>query len=232
MRCSNAHKLIGDRLDGTLSPEDDAELREHLDGCGDCRELMKDFEGLVEQARQLPKLEPSDRAWPMILRRVREAGREEAASRAGRRPWAAAFFAPGRLRYAAAAALILLAAISAMVSLRPGKSAPAMGGQDRYTLAKLDEAEKYYKLAIQALTAAVNTQKNGLDPQVAVVVARNLREIDAAIQDCQNAVKNNPGNLQARIYLLGAYKDKVAFLDNIIDVKKNNPSVKGTKTTI
>jgi tetratricopeptide (TPR) repeat protein len=131
----------------------------------------------------------------------------------------------GRARYAWAAALFLVVIGGIAVGLfRPGKDLSGLSEQDRYTLAKLEEAEKHYKLAIRALNDAVGSQKNGLDPQVAAVFNRNLREIDMAIQACQNAVSKEPNSLDAREYLLGAYKDKVAVLDNIIDVRKKSPA--------
>jgi hypothetical protein len=63
---------------------------------------------------------------------------------------------------------------------------------------------------------------------VASVLEQNLREIDASILACQRAVKAAPGDVTARTYLLGAYKSKVEFLDNVIEVKKNTaPALPG-----
>jgi tetratricopeptide (TPR) repeat protein len=227
MKCSQAHKFIGDRLDGGLGPEDNERLREHLASCPDCRDLLKDFQKIVEQAKDLPKHEPSNRAWTAILSGVRAAGREPSAVRMPKPKWREIYIFTGRAKYAWAAALFLVVVGGIAVGLfRPGKDLSGPSEQDRYTLAKLEEAEKHYKLAIRALNDAIGSQKNGLDPQVAAVFSRNLREIDTAIQACQNAVSKEPNSLEAREYLLGAYKDKVAFLDNIIDVKKIFPSGK------
>jgi predicted anti-sigma-YlaC factor YlaD len=63
MRCSKAHKLIGDYLEGALSPEESERLREHLEGCADCRDLLEDFQGIIDEAKELPKHEPSNRVW-------------------------------------------------------------------------------------------------------------------------------------------------------------------------
>ena len=232
MKCSDAHELMGDYLEGALAPEDVERLREHLESCADCQELLEDFEDIARQARELPRLEPSDAAWPAILRRVREARTEAASPAAPRRKWYDAIFAPGRMVYTGAAALLVLAAVAGRVLL-PGGRGPAAGlsESDRFTLAKLEEAEKYYTLAIKALTEAVGSPRSGLDPQVAAVFERNLREIDASIQACQSAVKAAPGDVAARTYLLGAYKSKVEFLDNVIEVEKNTaPARTGGRT--
>jgi hypothetical protein len=222
MKCSEAHELMGDYLEGTLAPEDGDRLREHLESCGDCWELLEDFEDIARQARELPRIEPSDATWPAILRRVREARSEAALPAAPRRKWYEAVFGPGRMVYAGAAALLILAVVGGIVfAPRSAGRLSGLSEADRFTLAKLEEAEKYYTLAIKALTEAVGAPGSGLDPQVASVFDRNLREIDASIQACQGAVKAAPGDVSARTYLLGAYKNKVDFLDNVIEFKKN-----------
>lgn len=233
MKCPDAHKLMGDYLEGVLAPEECVRLRDHLECCEDCKELLEDFDDIAQQARELPRLEPSDAAWPAILRRVRAARTDAAPPLALRRKWFEAIFAPGRFVSAGAAALLLMAVVGGLVFLRrPAGPAAGVSDQDRFTLAKVEEAEKYYKLAIQALSEAVGSPRNGLDPQVAAVFEQNLRVIDTAIQACQNAVTKAPSDLAARVYLLGAYKNKVEFLDNVIDVKKNSPSAKTNGATI
>lgn len=243
MRCSHAHKLIGDKLDGTLSMKDGERLQEHLDKCPDCRDLLKDFQGIAEQAKGLPKHEPSNRVWTGILDGVRAVrdicddqvvGDDRVDRVAGPAPirlpkpgWVETyvFSRPARFAWAAAALLILVAG-GLVIGLRPAKDLNGLSEQDRFTLAKLEEAEKHYKLAIQALSEAVKAQPKSFDPLVIAVFARNISEIDTAIQACQEAVKNDPNDLSAREYLLGAYKDKVDFLDNLIDVRKTPPAAK------
>jgi len=238
MRCSHAHKLIGDKLDGALTSKDSERLREHLDKCSDCLELLKDFQGIIEQAKGLPKHEPSHRVWTAVLDGVRAfrdnrvvrdnrvAGPSPSPIKLPKPKWYETYIFAGRAKYALAAALLLVVVGGLVIGLRPGKDMNGLSEQARFTLAKLEEAEKHYKLAIQALSEAVGSQTNRFDPLVVAVFARNLYEIDTAIQACQAAVKNNPNDLSAREYLLGAYKDKVNFLDSLIDIRKASPSPK------
>jgi anti-sigma factor RsiW len=232
MRCSKAHKLIGDHLDGTLGGKDSARLQEHLKACVECRSLLKDFQKIAEQARELPKYEPSNRVWQGILAGVHEGGFGALKPQARKTKRFEAFVFQGRARYAWAAALLILIVGWVAIGLRPWKSASPLSEQDRFTLAKLEEAEKHYQLAIQALSEAIGSQKNGLEPQIAAVFDKNLREIDTVIQACQGAIRKEPNNLEVRQYLLGAYKDKVGFLDNVIDVKRKSPSANATGKTI
>jgi len=232
MRCSHAHKLIGDKLDGALSSKDSERLREHLDKCSDCLDLLKDFQGIVDQAKGLPKHEPSHRVWTAVLDGVcavrddRVAGPSLSAIKLPKPKWYETYIFAGRAKYAWAAALLLVVAGGLVIGLRPGKDMSGLTEQDRFTLAKLEEAEKHYKLAIQALSEAVGSQTNRFDPLVVAVFARNLFEIDTAIQACQSAVMKSPNDLSAREFLLGAYKDKVDFLDSLIDIRKAAPSPK------
>ncbi len=226
MRCAKAHRLIGDFLDGTIGPDENARLREHLDFCSDCRGLLKDFQAIAENARDLPKHEPSQRAWTAILDGLRKAGSEQIEQPAAKPRWLEAFLFQGRAKYAWAAAALLVIVGVAVIGFKPRTSAPGLSDQGRFTLAKLEEAEKHYKLAIRALSDAIGSQKNGLDAQVAAVFDRNLKEIDTVIRACQDAVVKEPRNLDARTYLLSAYKDKVEFLDDVIETKKRSSPAK------
>jgi tetratricopeptide (TPR) repeat protein len=213
--------------------KDGGRLQEHLDNCPDCRDLLKDFQSIVEQAKGLPKHEPSNRVWTGILSGVcdvrddRVAGPSPSPIKLPKPRWVETYVYSRPARFAwAAAALLLLVAGGLVIGLRPARDLNGLSEQDRFTLAKLEEAEKHYKLAIQALSEAVKAQPKSFDPLVIAVFARNISEIDTAIQACQAAVTNNPNDLSAREYLLGAYKDKVDFLDNLIDVRKTPPAAK------
>jgi len=222
MRCAKAHRLIGDFLDKTIGPDENVRLREHLEACPDCRGLFKDFQAIAEKAKDLPKHEPAQRTWTAILDGVRKAGSELIEQAAGKPRWLEAFLFQGRAKYAWAAAALLVIAGVAVIGFKPWTSAPGLSEQGRFTLAKLEEAEKHYKLAIKALSEAIGSQKNGLDPQVAAVFDRNLKDIDTVIRACQDAVVKEPKNLDARTYLLSAYKNKVEFLDDVIETKKRS----------
>ena len=90
-------------------------------------------------------------------------------------------------------------------------------------MAKLEEAETHYQLAIRALSEAAASQKNGLDAgNDGRPWTQDLRMIDAVIAACRDAVRRDPQSVEARVYLLGAYKGKVEFLDNLIAAKKKS----------
>jgi tetratricopeptide (TPR) repeat protein len=93
---------------------------------------------------------------------------------------------------------------------------------EAYTLAKLDEAERYYEQAIRSLGEAFAAGKGALDPRVIELFDRNLSVIDATIQACRNAVLAEPDDLEARSYLLAAYTQKVTLLDSALDLQRGH----------
>ena len=79
MKCALFHKMIGDRLDGMIRPQDRARLEDHLKSCPECRELAADFQKIAAEARALPQEDPAEELWPAIRAGV-------AAARRARRP--------------------------------------------------------------------------------------------------------------------------------------------------
>jgi hypothetical protein len=101
-----------------------------------------------------------------------------------------------------------------------------------YTLAKLDEAEHHYQLAIKALNEAAMAQKERLDPQVAEVFRVNLELIDQSINVCRQAVLSDPNDIESRKYLLAAYKEKTDLLNEIMAVNVTQSPERETEETI
>jgi hypothetical protein len=230
MRCAQAHKLIGDQLENTISAPDKAKLDEHLEKCPDCRALLADFQRITQGARELPKHEPSARVWTGILAGVGLSGRQPGRGRAMAPGWAERFFLTGRARTAWAAALLLaMVAGGVLIGTRIGRNAgPAtpLSADVKHTVAQLEDAENHYMMAIQALEEAIKGRVAELDPVLFAAFARNLGAIDGAIRQCRDALDKNPADLTARAYLLDAYKDKVEFLGDMIDVTKKPASAK------
>ncbi|MEN6561538.1 MAG: zf-HC2 domain-containing protein [Acidobacteriota bacterium] len=223
MRCRKAMKDISRLVDGELPERERARLERHLAACPGCRELEADLRKIVAGAARLGAPEPSGRVWASI--RADLAGRPaEAAAgrkRAFRRPAPGAWLPAFRYAGVAAAAVVLVAAgIVAGRRVGRGPAAPGPEARERYTLAKLDEAERHYQQAITSLSEAFAAQKGVLAPEVAEVFDRNLSVIDATIQACRRAVSEEPDDLDARNYLMAAYTQKITVLDDALDLQR------------
>ncbi len=217
MRCRKAMEYISRSIDGELSERETARLEPHLAACAECRALQSDLKAIVGRAAELAAPEPSERVWLRI----------KAGLTAGARPDRQPLFGLSlpALRYAGAAALALILVASGLVlGRRLGREDIRMGPEDReaYTLAKLDEAERYYEKAIQSLTEAFAAEKGALAPQVAELFERNLSVVDATIQTCRRAVLEEPDDLEARNYLLAAYTRKLTLLDSALDLQRED----------
>jgi hypothetical protein len=138
-------------------------------------------------------------------------------------------------KFAIASALVLLLiGTGIFFGLRLGRNglSSGLGDREKYTLAKLDEAERYYQQAIKSLGEAFAAQKGGMVPQVADMFDKNLQVVDATIQACRAAVLKEPENLEARNYLMAAYMDKVNVLDTALEFHKRSLGAVSQKTIL
>jgi len=223
MKCEKYRKRISERVDGTLNAHGMERLERHLGECADCLQFEKDLKRIAAEAADLGALVPPDGVWREIQSKLEEAGRGRLHAIATRTPGFGVFARKPRLRQALAgfAALGLAAVIAGGLyrGFRPreGTRFTDLKTQERYALAKLDEAERYYQMAIRSLSEAFSAKKGSLAPQLAEMFQKNLEVIDATIEACRQGVLTEPDNFQARAYLLAAYKDKVSFLDDALE---------------
>jgi len=227
MRCSKARKLISENIDHTLDARKSLSLQHHLEACSECRELLLDFEAIVGAAKELETPSPSHDVWQKIAARLSASKKGKLSPQPQerqKREWLRVFGRSFQFRYAWRVALVL-AVISAGVIFGliqwKEKGIAGRGDLEKYTIAKLEEAQTHYRQAIKALNEAISAQGRSLTPEVAEVFQRNLEVIDSSIEACQKAVSREPDNLEARIYLLAVYREKVTFLDGMYEAKKS-----------
>jgi len=240
MRCRGYGAMISREIDGELSGREQARLEKHLAGCDECRALSRDLERIVDGAARLETPEPSAKVWGGIRAGL---GREKAGRafegagaplRQPARAWALAFGGPA-LRYAGAAVLALAFVVAGLViGRRLGREGAPAGpeARERYTLAKLDEAEGYYQRAIKSLSEAFASDRGALAPEVAEVFDRNLSVIDATIEAVRRSVLDAPDDLEARNYLLAAYTQKLTLLDSALDLQRRERDAAGGAKTL
>ena len=59
MKCKDAHKLLSAYQDGRLSPEENAQLRDHLAACSACQEEERALSDIWSMLKVLKPIEPS-----------------------------------------------------------------------------------------------------------------------------------------------------------------------------
>lgn len=236
MRCRKCQEAISRSIDGELSRREQARLEKHLALCPECRALSADLGKIVAGASRLATLGPSEKVWSNIRAELVRARRE--VERVGdARPRPAFWLGAPALRSVGVAALALVVIVSGiLVGLRLGRGGSRMPAgpeaREKYTLAKLDEAEGYYQKAIKSLTEAFASGKGSLPPEVVEIFDRNLSVVDTTIQACRRLVLEAPDDLEARNYLLAAYTQKITLLDSALDLQRGGRAAAGKTKVI
>lgn len=221
MRCSKAKRLISDYIDNCLKRRQSVRLEKHLHTCSACRKILEDFREIAKNAKGLEEFTPSHHTWMKIRERLTPEEQIVLTLHPQKRTWFGYLFFPPKLKFALSAALLLVFVTSAvMIGLKYSEGNSILSKKDpmKYTLAKLDEAERHYKKAIKALWEAVSAQEGNLTEQVAEVFRKNLKIIDSSIIACRKTVLQEPENIDARNFLLAAYREKVDFLKEMMEI--------------
>jgi hypothetical protein len=91
--------------------------------------------------------------------------------------------------------------------------------------AELRQASQHYENAIHGLEALAKEQQ-GVDPQVAATLQKNLQLIDQAIGESRAALAREPASDSAQQSLFEAFRTKIAFLQDTIalvnEMRKGN----------
>jgi hypothetical protein len=91
--------------------------------------------------------------------------------------------------------------------------------------AELRQAALHYENAIHGLEALAKEQE-GVDPQVAATLQKNLQLIDQAIGESRAALAREPASGPAQQSLFEAFRTKIAFLQDTIalvnEMRKGN----------
>ena len=230
MKCANVKKLISEYIDGDLDAGKASFLEKHMETCQDCPKLLKDFQQIKQTAKGLSRTEPSSQTWFRIQAHLKEKTQGSVPE-----PRVRFLFFPARLRYAVSTALLLFIAVGVVViGLRVWNREGTVKGSNgqEFAMAKIQEAEQHYKLAIKALWEAVQAQKENFDPKLAETFRINLELIDATLADCKRAIQSDPGDVESQYYLLAVYKKKAELLDSMIEVSSTSSQKKETKTII
>lgn len=235
MRCSKARKLISEYIDDNLKAKQRLLLERHLEACPDCQELLKDFQGITEKAKNLDRLTPSPKPWLNIKAKLETEPQEVLTLPSPRKEWLKSLFYQPQLKYALGSALVVLLIIGAVtLGLWFSKGKGIVGKEDLngYTFAKLKEAERHYQLAIKALEEAVLAQEGEVDPLTVAVFRKNLEIINSSIISCQQALQEEPDDIETRNYLLVAYTEKVDLLNQMMNLKKRSTRKPGEQITL
>ncbi len=246
MQCGGYTESIQELTDGTLGPIRRAELERHLEGCADCRALVRDLRAIRDAAADLEPVEPPARVWLQVAGRLRQEGRVTAAAAVPAERYRLLLALAATLVLAVGLATILLVPggrgsqpSSTTAATSPDSAAAGNAGADTTVQgveAEFRLAEEHYQNAIAKLEEAARLDQSAapspasdtatLDAQTAAMLQKNLRVIDDAIAESRAALRDQPQSAPARDSLFDALKRKVALLQDTIalmnEMRKGN----------
>jgi hypothetical protein len=205
-------------LDDALREQEPSALevaRVHAATCPDCRKALALWDEIAAAAPQLRREWPSPDLWPRIQRALaQEVRRREARPR-----WPTRL--PGRLSFAAAAALVV--AVAVWLSLRgPGRPAgddATAGGRflTEQALRDVERSEAEYVASIGRLATLAEPRVQQTDSPLLARYREKLRLLDAAIATCRAELDRNRFSAHLRRELLSIYQEKERTLQQLME---------------
>ena len=197
---------LSEYLDGDLTADERTALETHLEGCGDCRELLAGLRRTVARARALEDRPPGADLWPGIAGRI---GARSAPVRRGRR---FTFTLP---QLAAAGIALAVASGGSVWLVRPGPATPAAepiaAGAPPAVPASTGRPAGY-DAAVADLERILEQGRGRLDSTTVRVLEQNLALIDAAIAEASRAVAADSANLYLNSHLAATMRRKLELL--------------------
>jgi len=193
--CADMEGKLNEYVDGTLAAGERRAVEQHLAACAGCRAAVAELQALLAAAGALPKSIPPRRdLWGGIAVRLGQ----RAPGNVQRAFWTGAL--------AAAATLVIAFAI---YRLLPPSTVLYRPEGRRWAAVQAD-----YEQSAAALAATLAAERGGgrLRPETVALLERNLRIIDAAIQESRAALARDPGNAELRQLFAAAYRQKVELL--------------------
>jgi hypothetical protein len=206
---------LSDYIDGELDPAERRTVEQHLAGCETCRTALDELTGVVARAAALTDTPPDADLWPGVATRI------NAPPKTPRRFSFTFSFTLPQLAAAVLAVMVLSAAAIWMARLGGDRTDfPPLGargsgrgdGEPSVQIRPADFADTAYDQAVADLHETLRAERTRLDAQTLRVIEANLEAIDAAIEQCREALASDPANVYLNSHLADAKRRKLALL--------------------
>jgi hypothetical protein len=187
--------------------------RAHLAGCSSCQGLIADLTAIVATAHLLPaEVEPPLRVWTSLRAQLEDEGIIKGAG--ARTTWWHPFSELFRARALATAGVGVLVVAAIVLQVRPPATHPT---EARSTYENYDDTSMTLSNTLSNDEAHLPSMRLAGSSKVDVALRQNLDIVDKFIVDCEQRVKEQPGDELARDYLTGAYQQKAELLSVMME---------------
>jgi tetratricopeptide (TPR) repeat protein len=187
---------------------DDRSFQKHLESCPACMEKMSQDDTILKEAKELKVHIHAPYLWTRI-----EAELSAAQKNKTRRGW---FFSRKLVFSYIGAGMVLILVISLGIWIGRRSPMPDSGFLAERALERVERLEADYEKAIAKLEAQIQPKLDQMDLELALLYRDRLETIDEQIEQCKEALAENPANAHIRHYLLAALKDKKGTLKEVI----------------
>jgi anti-sigma factor RsiW len=247
MNCERCQDLLGDFLDGALSPEDSRTLNAHLEECLSCVTTRDDFDailGFCREHRGEYEAPPNEKALWLRIRNIIESEQEAAAasaasasindrrdswwSRLMNRSWELSLPQLTAAIAAIAIAVSLATAFSVQRMQQAGDQSSARQSEPSSTTARassaptamltVDDRVRHQQMEIDFWNKRIQQQMVRWSPQTRQSFERNLAVINQAVSDSRDQLLVNPHDEVSEEMLNSALNEKMQLLKEFSDL--------------
>ncbi|MDH5467173.1 MAG: hypothetical protein OEY25_07125 [Candidatus Aminicenantes bacterium] len=191
----------------------ETEFERHLETCSSCQERMEQDTRLMALSRSLKRPAEPSHLWDRIAKSLEEEQQKELSSGVMRPRWRPLWLLP------AAVVVLLAVVIGLYFFIEPGTQKSGLLADS--ALARVEKKENEYVKAIDGLEQLVLPRMADMNLELTLLYRDKLETIDDQIEQCREALAENPANAHIRRYMLAALQDKKQTLMEIRKTQKN-----------
>lgn len=191
-----------------------SEFQQHLKKCAICQERLKQDTRLLSLAKSLKRPVESPHLWDRIEKSLREEQHKGKHSKVKDSRWRLTRLLP------VAAAALLIMSVGFYFLLQP--EIERSGILTESALAKVEKKEREYIEAIEELEERTLPKMAEMNLELMLLYRDRLETIDDQIEQCREALSENPANAHIRRYMLAALQDKKQTLKELLESEPVN----------
>ena len=221
-KCIDIQENCSQWIDSDLDFMQIDELKSHLDTCVACSAFSNELKTIKQSAQLLEPINPPERVWTNLRSQLSAEGLVYSKPRRTlfESILSNPFFSSKLVWNNAIIALFILVGSlvvydyveDPLVTINP----TIVHSHEEDLLEELRQAESHYRMAIEKLNVVAKNKLETLDPVLAKIFTDNLVTMDSILNECKQALKNDPQNSLVHHYLLATYKNKVDLMQTLL----------------